>query len=272
MVVIRPGQFVMGSPNTETGRDSDEGPQHTVTISKPFAISRCEITVAQFKQFIQETGYKTTAETDGKGCYTWNTDKKDWLQQADKHWKNPGFSQTDQHPVVCVSWQDAQRFVQWLSQRTGALYRLPTEAEWEYAARADTETARSFGDQSQCQYANGLGQEAQSIADKNWTLADCNDDFVYTAPVASFIPNAFGLYDTLGNASEWTQDCLHDSYQNAPVDGSAWLESGGGTCDRRVVRGGSWGIDPRLLRSAFRFRNGTDGALNFRGFRVARAL
>jgi formylglycine-generating enzyme required for sulfatase activity len=272
MVVIRPGQFVMGSPDTEAGRTSDEGPQHSVTIPKPFAISRCEITVGQFKQFVQDTNYKTTAETNGKGCFVWNLEKSDWLQQPDKHWKNPGFSQTDQHPVVCVSWQDAQHYVQWLSQRTGALYRLPTEAEWEYAARADSETARSFGDQSQCQYANGSGQEAKSIADKNWTLADCNDDSIYTAPVGSFKPNAFGLYDTLGNVLEWTQDCWHDNYQNAPLDGSAWLETGGGTCDRRVVRGGSWSYDPQLLRSAIRLRNNADEAYVNLGFRVARAF
>jgi formylglycine-generating enzyme required for sulfatase activity len=271
MVAIRPGQFVMGSPDTETGRFSNEGPQHTVTIPKPFAISRCEITVKQFKQFVQETGYKTTAETVGKGCNIWNPEKKE-VQQPDKNWNSAGFSQTEQHPVVCVSWQDAQHFVQWLSQRTGALYRLPTEAEWEYAARADSETARYFGDQSQCDYANGLGQEAKMIADTTWILADCPDGYVYTAPVGSFKPNTFGLYDTLGNVYEWTQDCWHDSYQKAPLDGSVWLESEGGACDRRVVRGGLWIINPRGLRSANRSRINTDDAYLNLGFRVARAL
>jgi len=162
MVAIRPAYFQMGSPNNEAGRANDEGPQHPVTIPRPFALSRCEITVGQFKQFINESGYQTTAETNGTGCYVWNADKNTGQLQAGSHWKNPGFAQTDAHPVVCVSWQDAQRYVQWLAQRSGASYRLPTEAEWEYAARADTETARYFGTASQCEYANGLGQEAKS--------------------------------------------------------------------------------------------------------------
>jgi formylglycine-generating enzyme required for sulfatase activity len=271
MVAIRPAYFQMGSPNNEAGRADDEGPQHGVTIPRPFALSRCEITVGQFKQFINESGYQTTAETNGTGCYVWNSDKSVWLPQAGNHWKNPGFAQTDAHPVVCVSWQDTQRYVQWLAQRSGALYRLPTEAEWEYAARADTPTARYFGTESQCEYVNGLGQEAKSIAVKDWILAQCSDNYVYTAPVSSFKPNAFGLYDMLGNAYEWTQDCWHDNYADAPPDSSAWLDANGGQCVRRVVRGGSWGDDPLLLRSAYRSRN-INVALNYAGFRVARAL
>jgi len=124
MVAIKPGQFQMGSPASETGRFSDEDPQHLVTIPRPFAISRCEITVGQFKQFILDSGYKTTAEPPGKGCYRWMIEKKDWRQQGDSRWDNPGFAQTGSHPVVCVSWYDARRYVDWLSQRTGALYRV----------------------------------------------------------------------------------------------------------------------------------------------------
>ena len=271
MVAIRPGRFMMGSSENEADRSPDESPQHQVTIPKPFAISRCEITVGQFTQFIQDSGYKTTAETDGKGCYVWDAEKKDWQQQADKHWKNTGFVQTDKHPVVCVSWSDAQRYVDWLSQRTGAVYRLPTETEWEYAARADTETARYYDTKSQCDYANGLGQEAKSIADKDWTLAECNDAYIYTAPVAHFKANAFGLYDMLGNVYEWTLDCWHEDYKLAPYDGTAWLESQSGDCDRRVVRGGSWYINPQYLRSANRYRDNSE-ANYILGFRIARAL
>jgi formylglycine-generating enzyme required for sulfatase activity len=272
MVAIRPAHFQMGSPDSEAGRYDDEGSQHQVTIPRPFALSRCEISVGQFKQFINDTGYQTTAETIGRGCYGWNADKSDWEQQADRNWKNPGFAQTDVHPVVCVSWQDAQRYVQWLSQRSGALYRLPTEAEWEYAARAGSQTARYFGDASQCDFANGLGQEAKSIAAKNWVLANCSDNYVYTAPVGSFKANAFGLYDMLGNAYEWALDCWYDNYTGAPADGSAWLEANAGDCSRRVLRGGSWFNFPQYLRSAFRVGNGTDGADGDTGFRVARAL
>ncbi len=273
MVAIRPDHFQMGSPNSEADRYSDEGPQHQVTIPRPFALSRCEITVGQFKQFIKDTGYQTSAETDGIGCYIWNPNKSKWEPQAENNWKNPGFAQTDEHPVVCVSWQDSQRYVQWLSQRTGVLYRLPTEAEWEYAARAGSQIARYFGDASQCEYANGLGLEAKGIAAKDWKLANCSDNVVYTAPVGSFKPNAFGLYDMLGNVYEWTLDCWHENYGGTPPeDGSAWLEADKGDCSRRVVRGGSWYFNPQILRSASRDGINSDGAFVNAGFRVARAL
>ncbi len=273
MVVIRPGRFDMGSPETEAGRFSVEGPQHRVTMPRPFAISRCEITVGQFAQFIRETGYQTSAEAGGKGCYVWNPEKRAVQQQPGTHWHNPGFSQGDDHPVVCVSWVDARRYVDWLSQRTGALYRLPTEAEWEYAARADTDTARYYGDNSPCEYANGLGREAQNIAARDWAVAECTDAHVYTAPVGRFTPNLFGLYDMLGNAWEWTLDCWHPDYaEKPPRDGSVWLAENGGACDRRVVRGGSWNNGPQVLRAADRLGSSTGAADGLLGFRVARAL
>lgn len=268
MVAIRPGRFSMGS---EEG-DADEQPPHDVTIPKPFAISRCEITVGQFKQFVQDAKYQTIAEKNGKGCFGWDLEKKSWEQQPERNWKNPGFAQTDAHPVVCVSWDDAQAYVKWLSLRTGAVYRLPTEAEWEYVARAGTKTARYYQDGKQCDYANGLGQEAKSIASSDWTLTECSDAHVYTAPVASFGENHFGLFDLLGNVLEWTEDCWHENYQDAPVDGSAWKEADGGDCIRRVVRGGSWGDNPQTLRSAFRIGYVTDVAYVFLGFRIARAF
>lgn len=272
MVAIRPGHFQMGSPNNETGRSDDEGPQHQVTIPRPFALSQCEITVGQFKQFINDTGYQTTAIAEGKGCNILNTEITKWEQQAKRNWLNPGFAQTENHPVVCVSWHDAQRYVQWLSHRTGAIYRLPTEAEWEYAARARSQTTGYFGNASQCQYANGLGHEAKVIAAEDWVLADCPDKYVYTAPVGSFKPNNFGLYDMLGNAFEWTLDCSYDNYDQAPIDGSAMLDADDRSCERRRLRGGSWSNNSKGLRSAFRGTNYTDEAKSNVGFRVARAL
>ena len=268
MVAIRSGRFSMGS---EEG-DADEKPPHLVSIPNPFAISRCEITVGQFKQFVQDANYETVAEKNGKGCFSWDLEKKNWEQQPERNWKNPGFAQNDNHPVVCVSWDDAKAYVKWLSHRTGAVYRLPTEAEWEYVARAGTKTARYYQDGKQCDYANALGQEAKSIADADWTLAECSGGHIYTAPVASFWENQFGLFDMLGNVWEWTEDCWHENYQGAPTDGSEWKEANGGDCGRRVVRGGSWDLNPRNLRSANRLWNGADEAFGNLGFRIARAF
>lgn len=276
MVVIKPGHFQMGSPEDEADRQNDEGPLHDVKIPNPFAISRCEITVGQFRQFVQDLDYHqgkefvTTAEQNGQGCYAWNAETKQVEQKPEYNWKNTGFDQSDDHPVVCVSWGDAKAYVAWLSHRTGAVYRLPTEAEWEYVARAGTTTARYYQDDKQCDYVNGAGQETKSIADTGQTLAACTDRHVHTAPVGSYAENHFGLFDMLGNVWEWTEDCWHGNYDNAPKDGSAWLD--GGNCNRRVVRGGSWDYDPQVLRSANRGRIGTDGADYDVGFRIARAL
>ena len=281
MVVLPPGHFRMGTPKDEPGRFGDEGPQHWVTLRKPFAMGRCEITVAQFRRFVEETGYVTEAEKpDAKGCNVWNSALKKYEPQKGSHWRQPGFPQTDNHPVVCVTHADALAYVHWLSRCTGSRYRLPTEAEWEYAVRATPvidrhrTTARYWGDDSegkhQCDYSNGADQSTQSISGKDWTLADCHDGYAYTAPVASFRPTPLGLYDLLGNVWEWTADCWHGDYKGAPADGSAWLEANQGDCSRRVVRGGSWGDGPRILRSGNRSRNYVAG--NGLGFRLARDL
>jgi len=278
MVVIKPGHFQMGSPEGKADRQNNEGPLHDVTIPNPFAISRCEITVGQFRQFVQDMDYHqgkeylTTAEQNGKGCYSWNAEASQAEKRPEHNWKNTGFAQTDDHPVVCVSWDDAKAYVTWLSQRTGADYRLPTEAEWEYVARAGTTTARYYQDDKQCDYANGARQETKSITGTDWTLAACTDRHVYTAPVGSYAENHFGLFDMLGNVWEWTEDCWHDNYDNAPKDGSAWPEKDSGDCNRRVVRGGSWYYFLLYLRSAFRVRYVTDDADNDLGFRITRTF
>lgn len=277
MVRIPAGTFLMGSPATEEGRTDHESPQRQVTIAA-FAISRTEITVEQFRQFVQDQdyhqgkAYRTTVEQNGKGCSAWNTEKKQSEQLPERNWSNPGFDQNDDHPVVCVTWNDAQGYVAWLSHRTGLNYRLPTEAEWEYTARAGTTAPRYYPDDRQCDYANGFGQEAQSIIDSDRTSANCADGYVYTAPVARFAHNPFGLFDMLGNVAEWTQDCWHDNYTHTPIDGSAWLEANGGDCNSRVVRGGSWYYKPQDLRSATRVWAEPDAAISIRGFRIARAL
>ena len=179
--------------------------------------------------------------------------------QAAADWRHPPFPQTDRHPVVNVSWNDAKAYVAWLSQTTERQYRLPSEAEWEYAARAGTATARYWGDRTRdaCRYAN--------VDD---TAHGCEGGYGRTMPVGSFEHNRFGLYDMLGNVWEWTEDCWNGNYDGAPADGSPWLR---GNCSRRVMRGGSWGLDPKRIRSANR-NYGTTGIWgDIIGFRVARS-
>jgi formylglycine-generating enzyme required for sulfatase activity len=272
MVVIDSGHFVMGSPTHEEGRMVTEGPMHTVTIVKPFALGRCEVTVGEFRRFIRETRYVTLAERKG-GCNVWSTGTKTWEQRAEANWDNPGFEQTESHPVVCVSFEDVLAYLDWISQRTGQRYRLPSEAEWEYAARAGTTTARYWSDAANaaCRYANVLDQKAQSQFAGS-AIHACDDGFVYTAPVGTFTANACGLFDMIGNVWEWTQDCWHVKYEGALVNGAAWEDANEGFCNWRVVRGGSWFNGPESARSSFRIRYATDGVDSVQGFRLARTL
>ena len=169
-----------------------------------------------------------------------------------------------------MSWQEARSYAEWLSRETGEAYRLPSEAEWEYVARAGTETARYWGDSdiAQCRHANGADAAAlQKYPD--WITASCSDGYSESAPVGSFEPNAFGLYDVLGNVWEWTLDCWNERYSGAPVDGSAW-ESG--DCTTRVSRGGSWENTPERLRSAMRARDPEEFRSRTGGFRVVRTI
>ena len=250
MVYIPAGSFRMG--DIQGGGDSDEKPVHRVSVSA-FLLSQTEVTVSQFRAFVDASGYKTEAE-QGNGCYVYENGSWDW--RSGKNWRNPVFKQSSEEPVVCVSWNDIQRYIEWLSAKTGEQYRLPTEAEWEYAARAGSETKYSWG--------NGIGNNKANCdgCGSRW-------DDSQTAPVGSFAANAFGLYDMHGNVWEWTQDCWNGSYQGAPSDGTAWLS---GECGRRVLRGGSRISDPSNLRSAYRFRYSTDGRSDRFGFRLARTL
>lgn len=238
LVVVPAGEFMMGSAAGEEGRSDNEGPQHRVRISQPFAVMEAEVTREAFARFVDEMGYKP---------------KTGWCS-----WNESGIEQTVAHPVVCVSWEDATAFSKWLSKRTGAEYRLLSEAEWEYAARAGSSTRFYFGNDAKelCRYAKVNG---------------CNEGYKETAPTKSFQPNAFGLYDMHGNAWEWTQDCWHDSYEGAPEEGSKPWET---NCsdDRRVLRGGGWYDTPGIARSAFRRRNSPDYRYINTGFRLARTL
>jgi formylglycine-generating enzyme required for sulfatase activity len=271
MVVIPAGAFRMGSPEGEDGRFPSEGPQHTVRIGKAFAMGRTEVTVGEFRRFVEASGYRTSAERDAEqGCYAWDKSDKKWGWRSGRSWREPGYPQDERHPVVCASWEDARAYVQWLGKETGRGYRLPTEAEWEYAARAGMQTARFWGDapDEACQYANVADQTAKKTY-PDWTIHDCTDGYAQTAPVGRFQPNGFGLYDMLGNVWEWVQDCYHGSYAGAPADGSVWE---GGKCEARVLRGGSWDNRPQLVRSAIRNRNAPSERDDDNGFRIARTL
>jgi formylglycine-generating enzyme required for sulfatase activity len=252
MVAIPAGQFRMGSPLSEPGRFDAEGPQHSVSVPA-VAFGRYLITVQEFSVFVRETGYEIGA------C--------DW--PSGTNWQSLGF--VPKGPVVCVNWHDAQAYIAWLNGKvrkqlsvasagqTGP-YRLPSEAEWEYAARAGTATSWWWGE------AIGSGN------------ADCNGcgspwDNKQIAPIGSFPANPFGLYDMLGNVWQWTADCWNESYAGAPNDGSAWRS---GDCGKRVLRGGSWSNLPKFVRAAARNRDDVASRshdyASYAGFRVVRSL
>jgi formylglycine-generating enzyme required for sulfatase activity len=264
MVVIPPGRFTMGSPSGEAGRFDAEGPQHSVAIPGVFGVGKYEVTRGQFARFVSESGHSSAG-----GCYAWTGSQ--WEQDASKGWRNPGYPQTDDDPVVCVSWEDAKAYTQWLTRKAGKAYRMLTEAEWEYAARAGSQASRPWGDNPSdaCRYANVADASARSgvPGTGGWTFHDCNDGRAYTAPVGSYQANAFGLHDMIGNAWEWTEDCWNSKYAGAPSEGNAWTS---GECGLRVLRGGSWFDYPQGTRSAYRGRSSAGGRYGYNGFRLAR--
>jgi formylglycine-generating enzyme required for sulfatase activity len=230
MVVVPAGEFMMGSPANEKDRSDIEGPQHKVTIVRPFTVAKLDVTFGEYDACV----------TLGGCAY----------QPSDRGWGR------GTRPVINVSWHDAQQYVTWLSRRTGKPYRLLSEAEFEYAARAGSTTAYPWGDDIGKGNANCDGCGSQ------W-------DRKQTAPVGSFAANAFGLNDMQGNVFQWVEDCVNANYNGAPTDGSAWIT---GNCDGRVVRGGSWVNFPLILRSALRGRFTSDYQNYFLGFRVGRTL
>ena len=232
MVVVPAGSFAMGSPASEPRRESYEGPQHEVTFAKPFAVAKYELTFADWDACVT-----------GGGCNGYKPNNLDWGR--------------GQQPVINVSWDDARAYVAWLSEVTGKTYRLLSEAEYEYATRAGTTTVYPWGDDIGKNNANCNG------CGSKW-------DVQQPAPVGSFPPNKFGLYDMVGNVFEWTQDCYHDSYNGAPTDGSAWIT--GGDCGKRAVRGGAWSFYTVFLRSAFRMGVPIVIRGSNLGFRVGRTL
>jgi formylglycine-generating enzyme required for sulfatase activity len=285
MVVVPAGAFTMGSPESENGRDEDEGPLHQVTFVRPFAVGRFLVTVDQFAAFVAET-----RRDAGSKCQTFESGE--FEERSGRSWRTPGFPQRGNHPVVCVDWDDVKAYADWVARKTGKLYRVPTEAEWEYAARGRTQPGSYprywFGNDEAglCRYGNVADQTVKSViaGSKPWAVAPCNDGYAFTSPVGSFAANPFGLYDMLGNAFQWTADCNHDSYEGAPSDGSAWtpgsrfgrsvmiLGGSGPVCPLRPARGGSWYNIPKNARTAVRQWVDPVDRIHFLGFRLARTL
>ena len=257
MVKLPAGTFQMGSPGNEAGRDSDEAPRIQVAVAA-LAMGRTEVTRSQWMAFERESGHRADS-----GCLTWDGDG--YVLAAHLGWKNPGFAQTDDHPVVCVNAADAQAFAQWVSRKTGQIYRLPREHEWEYAARSGTQSAYAWasGAAGVCTHANGADA---ALLQKNprWPGQSCPDGFAYTAPVGSFVPNAWGLYDMHGNVMEWTQDCWGAQLVQ-PDSGLAPLN-----CARLVTRGGGWDLPVSFLRSAYRGKAPARNRGTGIGFRLVR--
>ena len=265
MVLIPIGTFIMGD---NTGSD-DEKPAHKVAITKSFYLGKTEVTIEQFRQFVDETGYVTDAEkgTGFQGAFGWNSDSKEFKMDRRFSWRNAGFAQADKHPVVNVSWNDAVQFCKWLSSKDGETYRLPTEAEWEYACRAGTTTRYAHGDDTE-----GLA-DVGNVADADFEaefpevrgLIRAHDGFARTSPVGSFLPNPFGLHDMHGSVWEWCSDWYTpEYYTQSPVDDPQGPSRG----EERVYRGGGWFNCARGCRSASRSASQPENRNLTLGFRV----
>jgi formylglycine-generating enzyme required for sulfatase activity len=265
MVVVPAGSFIMGSPDDEPQWEGDESPRHEVTIAQPFAVARHAVTRGQFDAFVSARGHKTEG-----GAHIWKENK--WEHDPKASWRAPGFVQDDSHPVVCINWDDAKAYAAWLSQITGKPYRLLSEAEREYVARAGTTTPFWCGSSITPDQANYDGSVVYQGGGSKGKWRES------TVPVGSFEANPWGLYNVHGNVWDWCEDVWHDNYSDnysgAPADGMAWLL--GGYANRRVVGGGAteaaWDFDPPDLRAADRYRVAAGYRLSNIGFRLAKTL
>jgi formylglycine-generating enzyme required for sulfatase activity len=287
LVRIRAGDFKMGSTKDEQDallksvdpkfkkyvRDwlDTEGPQHDVRSSKDFYMGAYPVTVGEFGQFVEDAGYKTDAERDGKGGWGYNPARKRHEGPKPQYsWRATGWKQTRQHPVVNVSWNDAVAFCRWLSKKEGKTYRLPTEAEWEYACRAGTTTRFSFGDMDANlkDYANvadrSLKERFDGKAYSDYGFMDWDDGYPFTSPVGSFKANSWGLYDMYGNVCQWCRDSFDKDYYRHSPKADPECRRGGA----RVLRGGSWYLDARFCRAANRYESKVPTGGVWVGFRV----
>ncbi len=275
MVAIAGGRYTMGCLTEDQLCEPFEKPRHNVII-QPFSMAMTEVTVGQFDEFVASTGYATDAEKNAggnSGCFVWSDgggisrSAARWQWDESKNWRNPGYAQTSEHPVSCVSWNDADRYAKWLAQRTGRPYALPSEAEWELAARAGSQSV--FGDattaQGLCASAN-VADRTESPSGSKWSnRISCHDNYWYSAPVASYQANGFGLFDMQGNVWEWVEDIWSNDFSNTPRDGSANTR---GSSDAHVLRGGGWDSEAKRARLSSRSRGGSTGRASMTGFRL----
>lgn len=262
-VRIPPGEFLQGSPISETLRSENEA-QHRVRITRPYWLGTTQVTVGQFAAFVISTGYETLAERQGWAHGAWDVENNEWSKLPDASWKNPSFQQGPNHPVVCVNWEDMMAFCDWLGVQENRSYRLPTEAEWEYACRAGAATAYPWGDDPEA--GKGWANCSDRTTAEKFTLFPAfnwSDGYVYTSPVASFRPNAFGLHDMIGNTLQRCNDWYGD-YPTGPVDDPAGVAEG----KEKVLRGGAFIYGPKHCRCAFRGRTPPEFANFYIGFRV----
>lgn len=264
LIVLPAGDFVMGAPRSEPGSLDAERPQHRVRIGYSLAVGKFDVTRGEFAEFVAEAKYHTGRD----GCVGFTG--KSFETNNAYNWKNPGFPQTDDHPVVCVSWQDANAYATWLSRKTGKPYRLLSEAEWEYAARGGRRTPYWWGKRIEtgCAFANMADLRAKRVFPW-WGVSNCDDRYVFTSPVGAYAPNPAGLYDISGNAWQWVLDCWNRDYAHAPANGAAWQA---GNCTQHIIRGGAWNDRPRGVRLAYRAKAHADVRGAGIGFRIARAL
>ena len=274
VVVIPAGDFLMGTQvgGYEVVPDSGEAPPLQVSIRKAFAIGKTEVTRAEFEVFLDDTDHELANR-----CVGWDDG---WAPRDGKDFTDPPHPNRprDDHPANCVTHGDAEAYVAWLSEKTGEAYRLPSESEWEYAARAGTTAPRYWGMNSfegvsislACDNANVFDITGQETYPFSWVYARCDDGHADVAPVASYPPNPFGLHDMIGNLYEWTSDCHTGSYWGRPADERPWVWEGG--CGRKVIRGGSWIVRPVHARAAWRVGAVATNATSFTGFRVVREI
>ncbi len=263
MARIPGGDFCMG--DTVGSGESDEQPVHAAHVDD-FWLASHEITREQFKTFVASTGYISNAERDDEGqagCLAVDPNKWTFKYRTDYNWVTPGFKQTDAHPVVCISYDDTLAFVSWLNRETDLPFRLPTEVEWEYAARAGARTTYPWGDSAidSCKHGNVADRNAWPGYSKSpFGRIDCDDGHAFTAPVGLYEANPFGIFDISGNVWEWTSDCWSSGYS---------IENVSEICGQRSFRGSSWMNSEKSLRSANRSKNGPTDRLNTVGFRLA---